>query len=247
MTVLARSIGIPARVVNGFAGGSENRLGGFIEYAHSDAHTWVEVHFDQSGWVRYDPTPPDLRLAGADALRESGGMRSVLSAMELWWFRNVVDFDRSTQAHAIRSIWQRWKALRGSPSGLVEPSLPGTDSGPGFQIDQRLPWILAALAALGVGGFALRGRRRERLALPEYQTALRLLARRGLRRGVAEPARGFAARVAEQRPAANGAFGRLTQAYLAARFGGHAAPDMSRELEALRSILRHRQPTPPPV
>ncbi len=112
MVVLLRDVGIPARLVNGFAGGHANRLGGFVEVAQSDAHAWVEVHYARAGWVSYDPTPADLRLAGSDALRGASSLADLASALELWWFRNVVDFDRGTQARALRSLWMRWHRWR---------------------------------------------------------------------------------------------------------------------------------------
>jgi transglutaminase-like putative cysteine protease len=85
MVVLARSLGIPARLVNGFAGGETNGILGFTELRQSDAHTWVEVHYQKAGWVRYDPTPPDLRLAGANALSASDRFAALQSALEFWW------------------------------------------------------------------------------------------------------------------------------------------------------------------
>ncbi|MBW2396516.1 MAG: DUF3488 domain-containing protein, partial [Deltaproteobacteria bacterium] len=91
MVVLARSVGLPARIVNGFAGGVTNPIGGFLEVTQSDAHTWVEIHYQQAGWVRYDPTPAGLRMAGAAALRGERWLASLSSAAELWWFR-IVDF-----------------------------------------------------------------------------------------------------------------------------------------------------------
>jgi transglutaminase-like putative cysteine protease len=68
LVILARSVGIPARLVNGFAGGRENQLGGFVELSRSHAHAWAEVHYERAGWVRYDATPPDLRQQAEGAL-----------------------------------------------------------------------------------------------------------------------------------------------------------------------------------
>ena len=56
MAVLARALGIPARVAIGFAGGDSAGNGTTIvttEYAHA----WVEVFFPQAGWVAFEPTP----------------------------------------------------------------------------------------------------------------------------------------------------------------------------------------------
>jgi transglutaminase-like putative cysteine protease len=247
MVVLARSLGLPARLVNGFAGGTANEVGGFVELSQADAHTWVEIHYEQAGWVRYDPTPPDLRLAGAQALRGARSFGELLSALELWWFRNVVDFDRGHQTRAVRGLWrswQRWRAEARRERGGGEPG-PGKDA-PGLGLptpDGPAVWLgLAALAALLVGA-DLRRRARRRQALPPfYARALRLLARRGLRRDPATSARAFARQAAQALPPPAGrAFAALTEAYLAERFGGHAADGTREELAALRAALRARR------
>jgi transglutaminase-like putative cysteine protease len=101
MVVMARSVGLPARLVNGFAGGHRNRVGDFVELSGSDAHAWVELHFRDHGWMRFDPTPPDRRLAAADAnpdLRQR--LSDLRSALELFWFQQVVEFDRGQQVQA---------------------------------------------------------------------------------------------------------------------------------------------------
>jgi len=58
MAVLARLVGIPARVVVGYTQGS------FIgndtwQVKTSDAHAWPELYFPRAGWLRFEPTPPD--------------------------------------------------------------------------------------------------------------------------------------------------------------------------------------------
>lgn len=240
MAVLARSLGIPARLVNGFAGGRANRLGGFVEYAQSDAHTWVEVPFEGGGWVRYDPTPPDLRMAGAEALRAgAGGLTELASALELWWFRNVVDFDRGHQARALHSLWRKWRGWRGhARSGAQPDAVPGAGAKPG-----PLPWrwILVAAALVGTGlALARRLGPAERDPLPSwYADALRVLARRGLSRGPATPARVFAETAARELPPRGAeAFRALTEAYLRARFAGESVAAPRHELAVLRDSLR---------
>ncbi|HVU73092.1 MAG TPA: DUF3488 and transglutaminase-like domain-containing protein, partial [Mycobacteriales bacterium] len=57
--VLARSLGIPARVAVGFTPGTQNADGTWTISTH-DAHAWPEVWFPSSGWIRFEPTPrPD--------------------------------------------------------------------------------------------------------------------------------------------------------------------------------------------
>lgn len=59
MAVMLRSLGIPARLVNGFQTGSYNRVGKDFIVRARDAHSWVEVCFPGYGWISFDPTPPD--------------------------------------------------------------------------------------------------------------------------------------------------------------------------------------------
>jgi transglutaminase-like putative cysteine protease len=239
MVVLARSLGMPARLVNGFAGGAANAIGGFVELTNSDAHAWVEIHFEKAGWVRYDPTPPDLRLRAVAAGSLLGRMVELGSAVELWWFERVVDFDRSDQFGALKSAWLAWREARGFGAAGRERA---TERLVDWSFDRELARraLLAApfaAAALLVARRVL-GRRR-RGALPEaYGRALRLLARRGLERAPACTARDFAREVGAKLPAAAPAFHALTESYLRERFGGIPAPAPAEDLRALRAALR---------
>jgi len=56
MAVMARTLGIPARVAVGFLPGSA--LGdGSWQVTLQDAHAWPELYFEGAGWVRFEPTP----------------------------------------------------------------------------------------------------------------------------------------------------------------------------------------------
>ncbi len=60
MAVMARSVGLPARVVTGYLPGQYNSLTGVHTVRLSDAHAWVEIKFRRLGWAPFDPTPrPD--------------------------------------------------------------------------------------------------------------------------------------------------------------------------------------------
>ncbi|RJK96828.1 transglutaminaseTgpA domain-containing protein [Vallicoccus soli] len=56
MAVMARSLGIPARVAVGFTPGQRVEGGGYSVGSH-DAHAWPELYFEGVGWVPFEPTP----------------------------------------------------------------------------------------------------------------------------------------------------------------------------------------------
>ncbi|MCW2792178.1 MAG: t, partial [Nocardioides sp.] len=56
MAVMARMLGIPARVAVGFLEPSPIGAGAW-EYSAHDLHAWPELFFPGSGWVRFEPTP----------------------------------------------------------------------------------------------------------------------------------------------------------------------------------------------
>src|SRR6478672_4202743 len=56
MAVMARMLGIPARVAIGFL--APDHVGPKTwEYSSHDLHAWPELFFPGSGWVRFEPTP----------------------------------------------------------------------------------------------------------------------------------------------------------------------------------------------
>jgi hypothetical protein len=56
MTVLARLLGIPARVVSGYTAGTLKSRDHYAVTTKDD-HAWPEVFFQGYGWVRFEPTP----------------------------------------------------------------------------------------------------------------------------------------------------------------------------------------------
>ncbi len=56
MTIMLRTIGIPARLVNGFYIQRYNPVIGYYEAKASDRHAWVEAYIAPHGWVTFEPT-----------------------------------------------------------------------------------------------------------------------------------------------------------------------------------------------
>jgi transglutaminase-like putative cysteine protease len=63
MGAMLRSLGIPARLINGYGPGSAPEAAGHGNnvlthtVTSNDAHTWVEAYFPGYGWVPFEPTP----------------------------------------------------------------------------------------------------------------------------------------------------------------------------------------------
>ncbi|WP_258067222.1 transglutaminase domain-containing protein [Arthrobacter sp. GMC3] len=59
MVLMARQLGIPARVVMGFYLDEKDPGNGAetVKFKGSDVHAWVEVNFAGQGWVPFNPTP----------------------------------------------------------------------------------------------------------------------------------------------------------------------------------------------
>ncbi|WP_159793280.1 DUF3488 and transglutaminase-like domain-containing protein [Puerhibacterium puerhi] len=56
MVVMARALGIPARLAVGFLPGRTDD-DGVWEVTGQDSHAWPELWFEDTGWVRFEPTP----------------------------------------------------------------------------------------------------------------------------------------------------------------------------------------------
>lgn len=247
MTVMLRSIGIPARLVNGFLTGIYNPVSHYYTIRASDAHAWVEAYFPALGWVTFDPTPPDPR-AGV-------GVASswlYLDALETFWSDWIVQYDLGRQLSLARAVqarwydagyeatanwdrgwrwiearWRRWKPS--SPGNLASLAVwPLVAAALLWLIAWAWPRLREALAARRIQ----RGRgSREDCALL-YARALHRMSRWGFARDPSDTAGEFAAACARACPERRAALLReTTLAYERARFGRDAVA--GRELAGL--------------
>jgi hypothetical protein len=56
MTIMARTLGIPARLAVGFLPGTLSDDGQYVVTGR-DSHAWPELYFPDAGWIRFEPTP----------------------------------------------------------------------------------------------------------------------------------------------------------------------------------------------
>lgn len=91
LALMARSLGIPARVVSGFRGGDYNVGDQAYMVRASMAHLWVEVLLKDIGWIRLDPSPQsDLSPTGLGRVRMAWS--SYVLRGKMFWFQQVIGF-----------------------------------------------------------------------------------------------------------------------------------------------------------
>ncbi|ESA34437.1 transglutaminase [Leptolyngbya sp. Heron Island J] len=66
LTIMLRSIGIPARLSTGFGPGQFNPFTGFYIVRNTDAYALTEVYFPGQGWFYFNPIPNTLLLSPDD-------------------------------------------------------------------------------------------------------------------------------------------------------------------------------------
>ncbi len=94
--VLMRAAGVPSRLVTGFFSDEWNEFGRFYDVRQGQAHAWVEAYVAGSGWLTFDPTPPQSAFsAGADALGRR--LERWFNAVQANWYRNVIGYDQYVQ------------------------------------------------------------------------------------------------------------------------------------------------------
>jgi len=264
MAVLLRTQGIPARLVNGFLQGSYNDLSGQFTVRASDAHTWVEVYFPTYGWVGFDPTPAEGRLAQALFL---GRLTLYLDAFQTFWEEWVINYDifhqvtlarqlETTSRQVTRDSRRYFRRQYRYLVGFVRQRTDFLRQNPGPAL------LLLALGLLGVVALTQRKElrqwfREQRMlrharqgrASPEdatlaYLRLLRILARSGLRKTPAQTPSEFASAVPEP---AGPLVRDFTQLYLRTRFGRLAddLPRLSALLQQIHTLRRSPRPSEP--
>lgn len=242
MAVMLRTLGVPTRNVAGFVGGTYNRFGGFYAVRQGDAHSWVEVYFDDAGWKRFDPTPPSNAAPVAEVTGMFAFIRDVIEAASQRWNRHVVGYDLQQQVQMLRTIGRRYSPFRRSADG-TRLSVSG----------KRVATAAAGAALLGLAFFLWYRSRRRELSGPDGSSAQRaqlqavqlyksleeaLLLRGVPRRPGTPPLAHARALRAIGHPVADETLA-LTEIYLEARFGNRVLDargrdDFSARVKALR-------------
>lgn len=103
-TLMLRSRGIPARLINGFYTTEWNALGQIYIAKQSDAHAWSEVWLDGPGWITVDPTSSDVAGRGAYGASEPTIAEIVSEFLRIQWQRYVIDYSSSRQIKIFKAM-----------------------------------------------------------------------------------------------------------------------------------------------
>lgn len=103
MTLMVRSLDIPARIVNGYRGGTWDADQEAFTITSDMAHSWVEVYFLGVGWVRFDPAPPpDYSGEEANGILEIWNRFSLNS--RIFWYQRVVGYQGGFQLSDFQNL-----------------------------------------------------------------------------------------------------------------------------------------------
>ncbi len=247
MAVLLRAVGIPSRLVTGFAGGIQNPVSGWHVLRASDAHAWVEAYLPATGWTAFDPTPPAPSPRPVPLLSR---LAFYLDAAETFWQEWVLSYDLARQLvlasrmeRSSRSLGARWLEAAGAGWSALRAKARAIGS---WTRPLLLPAVALAVAGVLVGPRLLafwgarkrvrqieHGQAGAREATLLYLRLLRALEREGFRKppwltpaefAAVLPASELAARVRD-----------FTANYNRLRFGGEASagPALLATLEAI--------------
>jgi transglutaminase-like putative cysteine protease len=110
--LLARAVGIPARIVGGYLGGEVNPVNRTVIVHQFDAHAWNEVWLEGQGWVRVDPTAvvaPDRLLYGLEQAVAAEGSFLAATPLSPLRFRGVNWVNTLRLRYdALTYRWQSW-------------------------------------------------------------------------------------------------------------------------------------------
>jgi hypothetical protein len=159
MGVMARSLGIPTRVVLGFLPGEVDG-NGQVTVTDISGHSWVELWIGSQGWMRFDPTP---RSDGLNPNATYRNLRNQLGFDIAAYLDQVAEAPGAGETSPIDVLDT---AAQPAPSPLGVPLLEGeAGSGGELSIALTVLVVLGALAAMALGAIpALKwSRRRTRL------------------------------------------------------------------------------------
>jgi hypothetical protein len=129
MVVLARSSGLPARFVSGYAPGSYDALNAEYIVRELNAHSWAEIYFPEIGWVEFEPTASQPEIERREIILPDTSMQTQQPAVvqlirrfhleqAVYWIAPMGGILFLLLIYFL--LIERWLYLRRSPSLAIE-------------------------------------------------------------------------------------------------------------------------------
>jgi transglutaminase-like putative cysteine protease len=236
LTVMLRSIGIPARLTVGFRTGQFNPFTGFYIVRNTDAYALTEVYFPRFGWFAFDPLPGHPLIPPS---LEEDGTFSVLKQFWNW----IASWIPSPVTSFFSLLWNefliKFVQLLGGLWRFISGSLLG--------------WLLGSILAIAIGFvgwlgwlqlLAWRERRRWAKLSPMaqlYQQMLSALKAKGAPKHDAQTPLEYLCSLRDRYSGEQLAIlESVSHAYIGWRYG-QQSPNIPELRKQLRNLLRGRQ------
>jgi hypothetical protein len=236
LTIMLRSIGIPARLVAGFGTGEFNPFTGFYIVKNTDAYAMTEVYFPKYGWFAFDPIP------GHELIPPSVEEDQTFSVLRQFW-NWVAGWLPTPVSSFFGYLWNgiiRW--LIGLVSGLWAIL---SDGWVGLFTGLILAIAFGLCGWLGLNLWRTWRYRRwlSRLAPMEslYQQMLKTLSTKGYTKHPAQTPLEYAQVSRQHQPPASAeVIEEITQAYVSWRYGSQK-PNIGQLKQRLRDLIKSTQ------
>ena len=236
LTIMLRSIGIPARLVVGFDTGQFNPFTGFYIVKNTDAYAMTEVYFSKYGWFTFDPIPGhELIPESVEDTETFGVLRQFWSWVAGWLpspVRNLVaNLWTLVIGSLIKGVVWLWKIFSSGWLGLFAGLI--------FAI------ALGFLSWLGWVQWRNWRYRRWLGKLPPmeslYQQMLKVLGTKGYIKHPAQTPLEYARHMRQHQPPASAeVIEEISQAYVRWRYGS-VMPNMKQLRLKLRELVKSSQ------
>jgi protein-glutamine gamma-glutamyltransferase len=233
LTMMLRSIGIPARLVVGFGTGEFNAFTGFYVVKNTDAYAMTEVYFPKYGWFAFDPIPGhELIPQSVEETETFGVLRQFWQWVAGWLPTPVKSYLGEvwnwTMGWLIRIIGFVWRIVS---SGWV-----------GFFAGLILAIALGFLGWLGWNQWRTWRYRRWLSSLPPmerlYQQMLTVLGTKGYAKHPAQTPLEYANLSRQHHPPTFGeVIDEISQAYVRWRYGNQT-PNIQYLRQRLRELIK---------
>ena len=234
LTIMLRSIGIPARLVVGFDTGQFNPFTGFYIVKNTDAYAMTEVFFPKFGWFTFDPIP------GHPLIPQSVEESQTFGVLRQFW-RWVAGWLPSPASSWLGSLWNLVIGVLAKVISWLWGIL--SNGWIGLFTGLILAIALAFLGWLGWNQWRIWRYRRWLAALPPmeslYQQMLKILGAKGYPKHPAQTPLEYARTSREHQPPASAeVIDEISQAYVRWRYGSQT-PNINQLRQRLRDLIKN--------